>query len=572
MDRKQLNTFKRIRQGLWVGSAAGFVGALLLYVRGRDTTYDCVVALTVTGSMFGICAVLLRTRFLSFFDWSRRENRTARRVAPLPVIFVLLIASFLRLHRLGGESLWFDELVSWLVTFRFSVCNVYGWLPMNDAHLFDLSVLGITRTLGDAEFLLRWPSAMAGMIAVASMYSVGRRLYGHRAGVIAAIFMTIGWAPLRYSQEARSYSYLLAFSLLSMHAWLALLKDAQSIKRLPVNHAVLYVASMALAAYSHYFSLILIALQTVYILIAFWKRKTIRQGMILIYAFFGTIYMHALPPMLSTLKTILMSYSPAAAASQSSSLARYVVDLVAFSFNRSDWIAIGIIAVWTASLTVSWFLTRKQSINTGNIFSDQLVLLWLLAPVLLIYIITLVTHVTVVDLLRPRYVIYVIPAIYLLTARSIDWLRPDWLANGTAFIASTGLLFSLIWGVHYYTESARPDWRSAFEITARSDLGDDTIPIITSAYDGAGEVYAYYLRQWDETRIVPDLTLATGQDEANRERLVEYLREEQPASVWVVLPDDEPLDDFYAVFTANGYTLKLSQSAAHLEIWQVTKQ
>jgi mannosyltransferase len=555
MDSQQLKTFKWIRRGLWMGSAAGFVGALLLYVIGHDAIYDCIVALTVTGSMFGVCAVLLRSHYLSFFDWSRPQHQVARRAVSLPMIFVLLLASFLRLHHLGSESLWFDELVSWLVTFRFSLCNVYGWLPMNDMHLFGLSVLGIQRTLGDAEFLLRWPSALAGMIAVASMYSVGRRLYGHRVGLTAAIFMAVGWAPLRYSQEARSYSYMLAFSLLSMRAWLALLKDAQSKKRLSVNHTVFYVVSMALAAYSHYFSLILIALQVTYS-----------------YAFFGAIYLHSLPPMISSLKTILMSYSPPAVPSQSGNLARYMVNLVAFAFNRSEWIARIIIAGWVVFLISGLWLDRKQSKKPNNVFSDQLVLLWLFIPVLLIYIVTLMAHVTVVDLLRPRYVLYVIPAIYLLTACSLDRLRPHWLANGVIFAASMGLLFSLIWGVDYYTESTRPDWRSAFEITARTDLGDGTIPLITSAYDGAGEVYAYYLRQQDETRIIPDLTLAIGQYEENRDRLAGYLQEQQPAAVWVILPDDEPLDDFYDVFMANGYTLALSQSAAHLEIWQVTKQ
>jgi hypothetical protein len=357
-----------------------------------------------------------------------------------------------------------------------------------------------------------------------------------------------------------------------MRTWLALLKDAQSRKRLSVNLAALYVVSMALAAYSHYYSLILIALQAVYILFATWKQKTIRQGLLLIYAFFGAIYLHALPPMLSTLKAILTSHTPTAAVSRSGSLAGYLVDLVAFAFDRSEWVAILVIAGWVAYLASGCFLSKKRSDSINTLFPDQLVLLWLLAPVLLMYVVTLMTHVTVVDLLRPRYVIFVIPAVYLLTARSIDRLRPDWLSNGVALIASAGLLASLIWGVGYYTKSTRPDWRSAFEMAVRPDPGGGAVPIITAAYDGAGEVYAYYLRQWDETRIVPDLTLATGQDEANRDRLAGYLQEQQPAATWVILPEDEPLDDFYAVFVANGYTLALSESAAHLEIWQVTKR
>src|SRR5215203_4282577 len=130
----------------------------------------------------------------------------------------MLLASVLRFYGLVIQSLRFDELATW----RFASMSPSRILATTGSNGSDPHPPGYylfihywMQLAGDAEWALRFPSAVAGVLSVLVTFLLGRRLYSAREGLIAALLMTVLWAPIYYSQEARAYSFLLLAAALS---------------------------------------------------------------------------------------------------------------------------------------------------------------------------------------------------------------------------------------------------------------------------------------------------------------------------------------------------------------------
>ena len=114
---------------------------------------------------------------------------------------------------------------------------------------------------GDAEWALRLPSAVAGVLSVLVTFLLGRRLYSAREGLIAALLMTVLWAPIYYSQEARAYSFLLLAAALSGYFWFGTMEKLAESEKLSLWESAGYVLSAVAACYLHYIGAYLIMLQ-----------------------------------------------------------------------------------------------------------------------------------------------------------------------------------------------------------------------------------------------------------------------------------------------------------------------
>lgn len=71
-------------------------------------------------------------------------------------------------------------------------------------------------TIGPQLFTLRWLSAAFGLIAVASIYALGRRMFSPRAGLIAAALATVAFWSLMYSRVGLRIIALPALVTLAM--------------------------------------------------------------------------------------------------------------------------------------------------------------------------------------------------------------------------------------------------------------------------------------------------------------------------------------------------------------------
>lgn len=99
--------------------------------------------------------------------------------------------------------------------------------------------------ISEAEWMLRLPALVAGVLAVAAVWWAGRELVGPRAGLLAAGLMAVNPYAIYQSQYARPFSLVMLFSAVSFAALAVGLRDDRR------RWWVLYVAATALAAYGN---------------------------------------------------------------------------------------------------------------------------------------------------------------------------------------------------------------------------------------------------------------------------------------------------------------------------------
>lgn len=164
-------------------------------------------------------------------------------------LFVLLgLAAGLRLYHLGAPSLWLDEIIQTNIASR----PLWGILEGVQQRLgkspLDFLITGLVIRISRAEWVLRLPSAIWGILSVYWLFRVGRRLHSPEMGLIAALLLAISPLHLRYSQEARFYALFVLLTLVCTEAlWLAW-------ERGSLRAWGLYTGAAILALYSHYFT------------------------------------------------------------------------------------------------------------------------------------------------------------------------------------------------------------------------------------------------------------------------------------------------------------------------------
>ena len=134
-------------------------------------------------------------------------------------IFILLIASFLRIYKLGWFSLWFDEANMFIIPNDLkNILNIWRMsnysivLPFYDIFVTSICLRYLS-WLGGNEFLLRFNSAVIGIICVGAIYYFAKIIFGKKIGILASFLMAISAFHIYYSQEARFYSFLVLLTL-----------------------------------------------------------------------------------------------------------------------------------------------------------------------------------------------------------------------------------------------------------------------------------------------------------------------------------------------------------------------
>jgi uncharacterized membrane protein len=209
------------------------------------------------------------------------------------LILIITLAAFLRLYKLGSEPIWLDEAASYYLSHILDFSTTYSNYPLgtpalarvnmdllsssvnnaislsavwNNALLDRLAplhffVLHFTAYFGKSEFALRLPSAIFGLLTIPLIYKTGEVLFGRKEGLFSAFLLSISFIHIYYSQEARAYSMMTFFSLLSIYYFYMSLEH---------NNKYLwagFVISTSLAFYSYYYTVFLLITECLFYVI-----------------------------------------------------------------------------------------------------------------------------------------------------------------------------------------------------------------------------------------------------------------------------------------------------------------
>jgi len=190
---------------------------------------------------------------------SRGLTSHTRLVFLIPLLLTFLLGLALRLCELDADSLWLDEVFT-ATTAQKDLGSIPRFLATSDSHPplhFSMAKLGET-VWGSSEFIFRLPDALLGATSILLIYKVGEILWGPKEGLIAAFLLSVNPFHIRYSQEARNYSPMVFFALLSLIFLLLALRRGQ--KRM----WFLFAVSAALNLYTHNFAFLALAAEALF--------------------------------------------------------------------------------------------------------------------------------------------------------------------------------------------------------------------------------------------------------------------------------------------------------------------
>lgn len=163
------------------------------------------------------------------------------------LVALVAVALAVRLLHLG-EGLWFDEI--W--TLLHYVDLPWGRLivtfdTQNQHFLYSLSAkAAMALPLGRAA-ALRLPAALFGAGSIAALYVLGMCVANRREAFLAAAVLAFSSHHVWFSQNARGYTGVLFWTLLSTWLFVRMLRAEESGWKLPL----LYATTSALAIYTH---------------------------------------------------------------------------------------------------------------------------------------------------------------------------------------------------------------------------------------------------------------------------------------------------------------------------------
>ncbi len=164
------------------------------------------------------------------------------------------VGLFLRLDRLGAQSLWFDEADA-VILARRTLGVLIGNLAAagQNGPLYTLFMHLWMAVFGTSEVAVRLPSALAGAAAIPLIYALGRLLHGPKLGLYAAGILTIAPYQHWYAREAKMYAPLVCAILASTLALVLAARDDRP------RQWVAYVVITTIALYLHVMAVLIIA-------------------------------------------------------------------------------------------------------------------------------------------------------------------------------------------------------------------------------------------------------------------------------------------------------------------------
>lgn len=476
----------------------------------------------------------------------------------------------LRCFRLGEQSLWIDEVLTW-----YSAGGVVplGWTELREnihGPLYSLLLATWTRLAGDGEWALRLPSAVFGTLTVPAMAWLAHRWLGRTTAIAAAWVTAFSPFMVWYAQEARNYALLILCVCVASAALIGLGR------RITNRGTLVYLAGAATGLLSNLSFVLLAPLH-----LWWWLRppgdraeRAGRLGLVLLcLALIGTPWFVEMVRIWDWNRLHPAREAPVEETPLRGETTFHwgAVPFTAYTFSvgytwgpplremrargpvaaaRSHAPAIAIAGVVCGLLVL---LGARAFARRGRLFEAAL---WLLVPALLVSYVAAQNF----KVFHPRYLAVASPVWLLLIAAALADLRPRgrWLLGGA---------LGLVWGMSLWNHYAEPRYgrenyrAAAAHIRAHASPADRVLAVYSL------EPMEYYMR--GALPLEPFWLGFAADPQHLEQRLASAL--DGPAATWVVLSRSEDLDpaDVFARHMAERYPDADPWRATGVRVWHV---
>lgn len=202
-----------------------------------------------------------RTTVSAFSRFRTEVSRIA--ASRVWLITALLLGFALRLYRLGGESLWYDETVSVYLAAQ-PITDLIAHTA-RDIHppayyllLHAWQLISAPSVAFGLEFLFAWPSLSLDMLVIALTYAITKRIFSETAARWAIALALLHPVQIWFAQEVRMYALGAFCLMLSLWAVTPLLQkqpQEQGHTDIPRSTRILYPLASIVGLYTLYYFL-----------------------------------------------------------------------------------------------------------------------------------------------------------------------------------------------------------------------------------------------------------------------------------------------------------------------------
>lgn len=214
------------------------------------------------------------------------------------MIMIVSLSFLLRIYRAGDKSIWLDE--------GFSVSNsknpILTIMTSPDPHSLYFLILHFwTKLFGYSELSIRFPSIIFGVLSVYVIFKLGEVIFDNESiGILSAFIVSISRYHIQYSQDARPYSLLFLFVLLSNYYFIKILKEMKGEQNVNKRRYTGYTISSIMTIFSQATGLFYIISQNIYYLL--FQRPNIKswiKGQFIILSIFLLWILYIISPFIT---------------------------------------------------------------------------------------------------------------------------------------------------------------------------------------------------------------------------------------------------------------------------------
>ena len=405
------------------------------------------------------------------------------------LLLAVTLAAVLSFLFLGEQSLWFDEVNS--VLFAKTLFENAALLieeAETNMYLYYL-LLRFWLHFGESEFWIRSLSALFAVASVPVIFALGSRLFGRRAGMLAALLLSVNPFFVQCAQEARSYSLLLFLVTLNLYFFV------RSVQEPSTGNWICYTITFVLSVYSHFLAVLVTLAELVSL--AFLSKRRIPWRNLVSSGIGATIL---LLPM--ALAAILYTSKCLAVGDSGLSSGPPIIDPLAILARNGLLLGILYYFLLLCFLLLLSFRAVKQFFrerHTLQAWPLAVPLLGTVAPLLVMIIASLGLK----RELLPRYLTICLPSLLLLAAYGLNVVRPKWLRVALALV-----YFSLAaLPLHYhYKHEQKEQWRSATQFVVSNANSGDAVIFVAYMVRAPFEYYCRHLRLHCTRLEIPKIT------------------------------------------------------------------
>lgn len=458
----------------------------------------------------------------------------------LAAYLIVALAFLLRVYRLADKNVWWDE--GWTV---WLARHDLAWIALrtaSDEHppLHYWLMHFWQDAVGTEAILGRFFSLFFGVLTIALLYRVGKKIGGAWLGLVAALILALARFHIWWSQDIKNYTLSGFFALASVWFVLEMLDRGRQTADHPAGggqwSVVGYVASITLALYSHYLAAMIFLADNIFVaifLLREWRAGRNPRALFVQWCVAQIAVLALFAPWLFIYLQNGATWA-AAPAFDFGLFLRLVATVLPLGITTfiENYTLIALGFGLLAALGAAWIFVRpslrvpRPPIAAGALFA----LIIVLVPPVLIYLLSLTPAALFAPKIQARYLLILLPAYALLLALGILFLArfSKYLAALALVLVAAAQIFTL--NDYFQTRVLDDEYATLSQMINQFALPGDAVVLDT---DQEWPTFLYYLKPPLDSVGVPN---GAAVDAAAAARIAAQVK--QNRAVWVVsIPD-----------------------------------